>query len=65
MSSTERSGGHPGRPNATLHPYAGRFPVNRTMPEHGVARSEILDTVALMLKEGDSKPDNCLVSGSF
>ena len=26
---------HPGRPNSTLHPYAGRYPVHRTMPEHG------------------------------
>lgn len=60
-----KSAGHPGRPNATLHPYAGRFPVHRTMPEHGVARSEILDTVAQMQKEEDAKADDGRVSGSI
>ena len=63
--SEQKPGGHPGRPNSTLHPYAGRFPVNRTMPDHGVARSEILDIVAQMQKEEDAKADNGRVSGSI
>ena len=65
LMSDQKPGGHPGRPNATLHPYAGRFPVNRTMPEHGVARAEILDIVAQMQKEEDAKADNGRVSGSI
>lgn len=56
---------NPRRSNASLHPYAGRFPVNRTMPEHGVARAELLDTIAQMQGEEDAKGDAGRVSGSI
>ena len=63
--SDQKPGGHPGRPNSTLHPYAGRFPVNRTMPDHGVARVGDPRHLAQMQKEEDAKADNGRVSGSI
>ncbi|MEO5899737.1 MAG: aminotransferase class V-fold PLP-dependent enzyme [Ilumatobacteraceae bacterium] len=56
---------HPGRPNVSLHPYAGRFDVHRSIPEHGVSREEILDEITQMSKEENAKGDSGRVSGSI
>ena len=36
------------------YPYEDRFPVNRTLPEHGRPRDEILAELATMAKEEDA-----------
>jgi sphinganine-1-phosphate aldolase len=56
---------HPGRPNVSLHPYAGRFEVHRGLPDHGVSREEILAEISQMAKEEDAKGDSGRVSGSI
>ncbi len=35
-------------------PYASRFPVNRSLPEEGLAREEVLATLAAMAREEDA-----------
>lgn len=35
------------------YPYAGRYPVNRTLPEHGRPRGELLDELREMAKDED------------
>ncbi|MGB6058335.1 MAG: aminotransferase class V-fold PLP-dependent enzyme [Microthrixaceae bacterium] len=46
-------------------PYAERFPVNRTMPESGRDRSEILDELTQMAREEDRTWESGQISGSY
>jgi len=48
-----------------FHPYAGRYEVHDTMPEHGVSRDEILNTLREMSTEEDKRGDSGRVSGSI
>ena len=48
-----------------LHPYAGRYPVNDRMPEHGVPRDEIAKMIATMAEEEDSRYKGGQVSGTI
>ena len=52
------------RQTSPLHPYAERFEVHDTMPEHGVAREQILSELREMSTEEDRKGDSGRVSGS-
>ena len=54
------------RPAPTaMHPYAGRFDVHATMPEHAVPREQILRELSEMSSEEDRKGDTGRVSGSI
>ena len=53
------------RPTSRLHPYAGRFEVHDTIPEHGVDRAQILSELRQMSSEEDAKGDSGRVSGSI
>ncbi len=53
------------RQTSPLHPYAERFEVHDTMPEHGVAREQILSELREMSTEEDRKGDSGRVSGSI
>ncbi len=46
-------------------PYAERFPVNRTMPEQGRKRSEILDELTQIAREEDRTWETGQISGSY
>jgi sphinganine-1-phosphate aldolase len=46
-------------------PYAERFPVNRTLPQHGRPRSEILDELRQMAKEEDAAWEGGRCSGTM
>jgi sphinganine-1-phosphate aldolase len=46
-------------------PYADRFPVNRTLPDHGRPRSEILDELRQMAKEEDAAWEGGRCSGTM
>jgi glutamate/tyrosine decarboxylase-like PLP-dependent enzyme len=48
-----------------LHPYAGRFQVHDVIPEHPVARDQILAELSEMATEEDRKGDTGRVSGSI
>jgi len=48
-----------------LHPYAGRFDVHTSMPEHGIPREQILDELRQMSTEEDRMGDSGRVSGSI
>ncbi len=51
--------------SSPFHPYAGRFPVHAELPEDGVPRAEILETLRQMATEEDRKGDSGRVSGSI
>ncbi len=53
------------RPTSPLHPYAGRYEVHNSMPEHGVPREQILAELREMSTEEDKKGDSGRVSGSI
>ena len=46
-------------------PYAERFTVNRTLPEHGRDRSEILDELRQISSEEDGTWETGQISGSY
>ena len=46
-------------------PYAERFPVNRTLPDHGRPRAEILDELRQISEEEDSTWETGQISGSY
>ncbi|HTO00406.1 MAG TPA: aminotransferase class V-fold PLP-dependent enzyme [Microthrixaceae bacterium] len=46
-------------------PYAERFPVNRTMPEQGRNRAEILDELTQIAREEDRTWESGQISGSY
>jgi glutamate/tyrosine decarboxylase-like PLP-dependent enzyme len=46
-------------------PYAERFGVNRTLPEHGRPRKEVLDELRIMAEEEDAFWETGKVSGSM
>jgi glutamate/tyrosine decarboxylase-like PLP-dependent enzyme len=48
-----------------LHPYAGRFEVNETLPEHGLAKEEVLREIREMAEEEDRRYHDGKVSGSI
>lgn len=48
-----------------FHPYAGRFDVHAELPEHGVARHQLLAELATMSAEEDRRGDEGRVSGSI
>jgi glutamate/tyrosine decarboxylase-like PLP-dependent enzyme len=48
----------------SLHPYADRYPVTRSMPEHGRARAEVLAEVAAMADAEDAMARAGHMSGS-
>jgi sphinganine-1-phosphate aldolase len=48
----------------TLHPYADRYPVLRSMPEEGRPRHELLAEVAAMASAEDARAHEGLISGS-
>lgn len=47
------------------YPYAERFAVNRTLPEHGRPREDVLDELAAMAKEEDAAWETGRVSGTM
>jgi len=49
----------------SFYPYRERFPLNRTIPEHGMRRDEILATVSTLAHEEDALGDTGKVSGSL
>jgi glutamate/tyrosine decarboxylase-like PLP-dependent enzyme len=49
----------------TTYPYAERFPVNRTLPEHGRPRAELLDELRQMAIEEDAFWETGKVSGTM
>ena len=46
-------------------PYAERFPVNRTLPDHGRPRAEILEELRQISAEEDSTWETGQISGSY
>ena len=50
---------------SSLHPYAGRFPVNDRMPKTGMPRDEILAEIAAMAEEEDARYKDGKISGSI
>lgn len=46
-------------------PYADRFEVNRTLPEHGRDKQAVLDELSQMAKEEDSTWETGKISGSY
>jgi sphinganine-1-phosphate aldolase len=49
----------------TMHPYAGRYPVNVRLPERGVPRADLIDEVHTMAHEEDIKAHEGRISGSI
>ena len=49
----------------STYPYADRFEVNRTLPEHGRTRDEVLDELRQMAKEEDAFWETGKMSGSM
>ena len=49
----------------STYPYADRFEVNRTLPEHGRSRDDILDELRQMAKEEDAFWETGKMSGSM
>ena len=47
------------------YPYADRFPVNRTLPEHGRPRAEVLAELAQVASEEDAAWETGKVSGTM
>ncbi len=47
------------------YPYRDRFPVNRTLPEHGRTREEVLDELRAMAKEEDAFWETGQCSGTI
>ncbi|MEO5850905.1 MAG: aspartate aminotransferase family protein [Nocardioides sp.] len=47
------------------YPYAERFPVNRTLPEHGRPRADVLAELAEMAQEEDAAWETGRVSGTM
>ena len=47
------------------YPYAERFPVNRTLPDHGRARDEVLEELRGIAKEEDASWESGQISGSY
>ena len=47
------------------YPYADRFPINRTLPERGMARQEVLDELRAMANEEDAFWETGKCSGTM
>jgi sphinganine-1-phosphate aldolase len=50
---------------SNFHPYADRYGVNRSLPEHGLSREEVLDQLRTMAKEEDATWESGQVSGTM
>jgi sphinganine-1-phosphate aldolase len=49
----------------STYPYAGRFPVHRTLPDASTPRAELLDELATMAKEEDAAWESGKCSGTM
>ncbi len=49
----------------TYYPYVDRFEVNRTLPDAGRDRSEVLEELRAMATEEDATWENGKISGSY
>ena len=50
---------------SSFHPYAERYGVNRTLPERGLTREEVLDQLRTMAKEEDAFWETGKCSGTM
>jgi glutamate/tyrosine decarboxylase-like PLP-dependent enzyme len=50
---------------SSFHPYAERYGVNRSIPEHGLAREEVLDQLHTMAREEDASWEAGTCSGTM
>jgi glutamate/tyrosine decarboxylase-like PLP-dependent enzyme len=50
---------------SSFHPYAERYGVNRTIPEHGLAREEVLEQLRTMASEEDASWEGGTCSGTM
>ena len=49
----------------SAYPYQDRFPVNRTLPEHGRPRDEIIEEMRMLAEEEDRSWESGRVSGTM
>jgi len=50
---------------SSFHPYAERYGVNRSIPEHGMAREEVLEQMRTMAREEDASWEGGTCSGTM